>query len=121
MPVVIASVMNIEYWELNANHTPVLDFIEEQAEAAQAKIQKVTDFFEEQGMRLLNTQYMSKLKGVDLYELKIKWKGLAYRIFAVIKGSIAYLVHAFIKKTENTPMREIKLALARKSIIEKGN
>lgn len=105
--------MVIDYWETDAGVSPVLEFMNNEPAKARAKIQWVIDYFETKGYALLGTPLLKKLRG-GLYELKIK----AYRILLVIKKCTAFLLHAFIKKSKRTPLKEIETTLARKAILE---
>lgn len=55
--------------------------------------------------------YMKKLLP-NLYELRVKSK-IAVRVFYSPKTGIYYLLHAFIKKTQKTPEKELKIAIDR--------
>lgn len=112
--------MSVEYWETDAGFCPVIEFMHKESAKARAKMQWVIDYFDTKGYSLLGTPFLKKLKGFDLYELRIKVSKILYRILVVIKKSTAWLVHAFIKKTKKTPLKEIGVALERKSIIESG-
>lgn len=50
-----------------------------------------------------------KLRGFELYELIVDY----CRIFFVIRREVCYLVHAFKKKRNDTPIKEIQTALNR--------
>lgn len=113
------SPLTIEYWELNANCSPVFDFIlEVEPERARAKIQAMIELLGELGMSLLtNPRVFQKIAGVNnLYELRISWGKTAYRILVVVKNSIAYLVHAF-KKQKQREMQHIRLGIQRRDLI----
>jgi len=104
--------MKINYWETNRYQSPVMDFILAQPPKAGAKIQWVIDLFEEQGLALMKTKFLKSLKGCSLYELKVTFQGFFYRILLIIQSSEAWLLSAFKKKSNNTPVKEIKIALA---------
>lgn len=110
--------MRVIYWELSSS-CPVLDFIENQPPGAGAKMQKIIDYFAEEGMRLLGTSlYLKRVVGYpDLYELRIAWKGIAYRILMVVKGATAWLVHAFRKTKQKIQQQHLKLAMQRRTLI----
>ena len=110
--------MEVVYWETNRGRSPVLEFIIEQQPKARVKIQKVIDYFEERGKALIHSTYLTSLSGHDLYELRIRFTNVFYRIFVVIKDTVAWLVHGFKKKTNETPQKEISVALKRKALIE---
>lgn len=110
--------LEIDYWELNPSSSPVLDFISEvKPEAARARIQKTIEYLGDQGMHLLTNPKIFKKIAKNLYELRVNWGSIAYRILVVVKEKIAYLVHAFRKKTNKISQRHIKLAIQRRNII----
>lgn len=52
--------------------------------------------------------------GQGVYELRFRDVGGIYRvIYLVRKGDAIYLIHAFKKKTNKTPIKNIELALKR--------
>jgi len=59
--------------------------------------------------------HAKKLTG-KIYELRIRGKEEVRIIYAFVKNRI-YLLHAFKKKTQKTPIREIKIALRRLSYL----
>lgn len=111
--------MDIDYWEDGRGRCPVEEFIAEQPPKAQEKILGQIELLEELGLQLLGkTDFLSRLKGYDLYELTIKVSRVLYRIFLVIRDNKAWLVHVFKKQSKKTPQKEIKTAIGRKYIIE---
>lgn len=107
--------MEIRFWENESRRLPVLEFIERQPAKAAQRIMKSVDHFAEQGMGLLfSPSKMKALNGYsNLYELKIDFRGIYYRIIFCIIGGITYLLTAFKKKANHTPARHIKTALIR--------
>lgn len=107
--------MNIELWQTSSGRFPVLQFIEGQTPNVKQRIMKSIDHFEERGTSLLiNKKKLEKLTGYKyLYELKISFQGVAYRIICKIKGNIATLLNAFKKKDEKTRSQYIKQAYER--------
>lgn len=63
----------------------------------------------------LGMPYVRKIAGTDeLWELRIQYGSNDYRIFYFhyVKG-LFILLHAFKKKTDKTPVRDIEMALSR--------
>lgn len=52
--------------------------------------------------------------GGGLYEVRTSLDGNIYRVLFCVEGSTMTLLHGFQKKTQQTPQREIDLALARR-------
>jgi len=62
---------------------------------------------------LLIRDRMVKKLGNNLYELIIRWKEASYRIFFSIINQDYQLLHVFCKKSQKTPLKELKLATKR--------
>jgi len=79
-------------------------FLEDLSEADKAKINRTIQFFEEKGF-LLETKYLKKLVS-KIWELRA---GRVRLLFGLV-GDQGVVVNGFIKKTQKTPLQEIKLA-----------
>lgn len=52
--------------------------------------------------------------GDGLFEIRAKAKeGIGRALFCYMKGERVYILHAFVKKTQKTPKKELDLAIAR--------
>ena len=89
---------------------PVKDFIEDQDKVIRTKIALSILLLKNQGP-FLKPPYIKKLQD-KLYELRISG-AMQIRIFYTIHHSEYYLLHAFRKKTQKTPNRELKIAVDR--------
>ena len=60
--------------------------------------------------------YFKKLTGTDdLWEIRIQFDGNAYRILGFFAmGNVIILNHAFRKKSQKTPLKDIKVAESRR-------
>lgn len=56
--------------------------------------------------------------GKSLWEIRSKLENRISRIIFIFHDSAIILLHAFIKKTEKTPIKEIELALKRSKKLE---
>ena len=102
-------------WKVNFFQTqrggyPINEFIEGQDEETVAKITSAIDLLEAGGP-FLKPPYIKKLRD-KLYEVRVSGK-VAIRIFYTIRGNEYYLLHIFKKKSQKTPVREMKTALDR--------
>lgn len=87
------------------------DFIRKQQAQTKAKILHIVKLLRQYGNKLGMPH--SKMLGSGLYEIRIKGKE-EIRIFYCFKANkIILLIHAFKKKTQQTPNKEIELALLR--------
>lgn len=89
---------------------PVKEFIGEQDSIVRSKIALSILLLKNQGP-FLKPPYIKKLQD-KLYELRISGK-VAIRIFYTVANNEYYLLHAFKKKSQKTPSKELKVALDR--------
>lgn len=89
---------------------PVREFIEEQDKSVRTKIGLSVRLLIKNGP-YLKPPYIKKLQS-KLYELRISGK-VEIRIFYTIAHNEYYLLHAFKKKSQKTPSKEVKVALDR--------
>ena len=80
----------------------------------QAKYQRAKDLLEQFGHEL--SMSLSKKVAEGLFELRIRGRQ-EVRIFYAFHKNFAYLLHGFVKKSQKTPYKEIRLALARKKLL----
>jgi len=99
-----------EFFQTARGDYPVGDFIEEQELAVQTKITHHIKLLTEYGP-YLKPPFTKKLAN-KLYELRVSGK-VAVRIFYTQLNNTYYLLHAFKKKTQKTPRKEIVIALDR--------
>jgi phage-related protein len=67
----------------------------------------------------LGEPYAKKIKNTPLWELRIAVARKAHRIFYIAwTGKRFILLHAFTKKQQKTPAKEIKVALQRFELIK---
>ena len=107
---------NISYFK-KSEKFPVLEFIKKQSVKDQVKIIREIDLLKEFGT-LIGMPHVRKIKGHDeLWELRVTSRTNKYRIFyfALIKTNYV-LLHAFKKKDQKTPKKEIEIAEKRKKL-----
>ena len=80
---------------------------------SKSRIIKVIDFFEEYGFQL-SSEYLKKINK-EIWELRAG----KYRLLFVVIKKFGVVVNIFYKKTQKTPMKEIKLAISRIKKYEK--
>lgn len=102
----------IEYYKSRRGDEPVLKFIESLPVRSQTKIKATLKLFEELGIQM-GFPHVKKITGTPLWELRVLGES-AVRIFYVAKiDRVFWLLHGFIKKTQKTPDRELRIALKR--------
>ena len=79
----------------------------------QAKLKMISDLIKSNGLQRVGMPYVRHLQS-DLWEMRLKGKdGIARAIYVIAKPKRVVVVRAFVKKTQKTPHKEIKLALQR--------
>jgi len=82
-----------------------------------AKLLHIFEMIEELGPQL--GEPFTKSLGDRLFEIRVKAKeGIGRSIFCYQKGNKIIILHSFIKKTQKTPQKDLKIALIRKKEIE---
>lgn len=101
---------NVFFFQTARGECPVKDFADRQDAGTKAKIDLSIRLLFNQGP-FLKPPYVKKLQN-KLYELRVS-ATVQVRIFYAIYGGEYYLLHAFVKKTQKTPIKEIKIAISR--------
>jgi phage-related protein len=95
----------------------VREFIAKQPDECQAEYLATVDRLEIDGFLI---EPFAKKISRNLFEIRIR-RGRQVRVFyCYYKGDLVIGVHAFVKKTQKTPQREIKQALKMVAAIERG-
>lgn len=86
------------------------DFFEKQTPKVRDKIMKVLDIIEY--LPAIPITYLKFIEGTDgLYEVRVKLASNIFRIFCFFDGNkFVVLLTAFQKKSQKTPVREIRRA-----------
>ena len=101
---------NVKFFQTVRGDHPVEDFIEEQDKATQTKIAHHIRLLVTFGP-YLKPPYNKKMAN-NFYELRISGR-VTVRIFYTLFNNEYYLLHAFKKKSQRTPVKELKTALDR--------
>lgn len=107
--------MEIQFYTSSTTRNYVGEFIEGLPVKARKKIIRQLKLLEKYGHGYID---MKKLKGCDLYEITINFNNIGYRILCVIKQTVCWLLHMFIKKSNDTPQRELNTALGRAKALD---
>ncbi len=102
----------VYYSDIRGNE-PVKNFIDMQPLDAQVEIMHVIGLLQEFALNL-RYPYVVKVGKTGIRELRIHHSSDYYRIFYfAFTGRRFVLLHAFLKKTRKTPMRELEIAIKR--------
>jgi len=98
------------YYTTYLGENPPREFIESLTEKQQRKVARILRNIEEYGL-ITAIPHVKKLKGTPLWEIRILGKDNIRIFYAVVVFDSVLLVHGFIKKSQQTPWREIQKAL----------
>ena len=102
----------VRFFTTSRGDSPVKDFLDNLDEPTHAKAIKTIELLQTHGPAL-PSPYSKKL-ATSLYELRTSGK-IAIRILYTNQQGIYYLLHAFKKQSQKTPLQALKTALDRKS------
>ena len=106
----------IKLYATTSGKSPVIDFVENLQLIEKAKVRNTIRLLAEFGPQL-RLPYSKKLTGYKkLYELRTMGSSPIRLIYTIIDGTF-YILHGFIKKSNQTPKKEIKTAEQRQSIL----
>ena len=106
--------MQIDFYHLPGGRSPINDFLGGLSDKAHMKALWTLETI--QSLYPKPNAYLEKLSNAgELWEVKVQQGNNIYRLLGFFKTpDELMLVHAFVKKTQKTPPREIDLALQRK-------
>ena len=102
---------SIETYETGSGEKVVDEFIKKQQPQAMAKIAHIVNLLRLYGNKLGLPH--SKALGSGLYELRIRGKEELRIIYCFAQHRKIYLLHGFKKQTQQTPLKELHVALKR--------
>lgn len=100
----------IVVFESDRKEKPVEEFIKSLDKSTIAKVAHEINLLEKHGV-YLSMPHAKKLSS-SLYELRVRGKQEVRILYGFVKTTI-YLLHAFRKQTQKTPVREIETAIKR--------
>ena len=100
-------------WKVTFLNQDVLDGLEALPLDQQAKFTRIADLIQEHGLEKVREPYVKHLEQ-GLWEIRMKGKyGISRALYVTAKEKRVWVVRVFVKKTQKTPRKEIKLALKR--------
>ncbi len=103
--------VEVHHYETESGRDPIREFLEEQPVLERAACDEVISWLEsgEIDQRPRHRDHL----GDGLWELRLSINRKQYRFLYATRGSRAYLLVAFVKKTQQTPTRQLELARRR--------
>lgn len=78
----------------------------------------ISNLISEHGLQKVGELYVKHIEGA-LWEIRMKGKdGISRALYVTVKPQRVVVVRVFVKKTQKTPRKEIKLALKRAKELE---
>lgn len=102
----------INYYQTSSGRFPVKEFIDNLPKIPQSRIYNTLELLAEFGVNL-RAPHTKKVSETPLWELRILGESSTRIFYIAWKNKEFLLLHGFTKKTEKTPKKEIKTALAR--------
>lgn len=102
----------IYYYLTASGEVPVKKFIESLIESQQRKIARVLSHIEEHGI-VTAIPHIKKVTGTSLWEIRSLGQDNIRIFYASVFENSVVLLHGFIKKSQKTPTKELKIALNR--------
>lgn len=108
----MGSFYRIVYYTSPSGENPVQEFLDSLQKIQKAKVFRLFQIYQEYGLSAI-VPHTKKLSGTPLWEIRIKGKD-NIRIMYIVRTKDSILVlHGFIKKTQKTPLKELRIALER--------
>ncbi len=111
---------SINYWRNPSGKAPIekyIDAVDNKEE--RAELLSILKGIQENGTDAIGVEFR-QIEG-KLWELKIRMHGNQHRIFyVVLKGNEMILLHAYLKKTQKAPTKEIDVAKQRMKTVTGG-
>ena len=102
----------VDFYTTNSGKSPIIDFIDHLQASQKAKISRCIDLLEEYGPQT-KEPHSKKLSGyTNLFELRSSGSSPVRLLYSCLPNKFLVL-HAFVKKTNKTPAKEIDTALKR--------
>lgn len=103
------------FYRTSSGRDVIADFILNNCENnLKNKIRTGINIFEDYGLELLRTKWLKKIhRNPDIYELRITGGKQVRLLFIQYNLRVFIIIHAFVKKTQKTPSKELKIVLKR--------
>ena len=113
MDEVVTMKFTVEFYEKENGEIPVINFIDSLETKMGAKVLSLIEILEEKGNQL-RLPYSECLED-GIFELRCKFgSDITRTLYFFYEGANIILTNGFVKKTQKTPVQEIKLAKLRR-------
>ena len=109
----------IIFYKDGSGKSPVEEFLDDLEKINRLLYDRTLKALEKLKNRIYHKEPLSKHLEVGLWELRIKSENNIVRIiYTFDKGRVIILLHAFVKKQQKTPTRELEMARKRLTELE---
>lgn len=102
--------MQVVFWTTVRGDSPITEFIDSVPVKSKKKIVRTLELIEKHGLGFVKC--CTKLKD-GIYELKIRFDKVFYRLLIFFERGVCFVLHIFKKKSNKIQSRELETALAR--------
>jgi phage-related protein len=100
-------------WSVELLNDDVEEELEELPNDMRARFSWITQLIEAKGLPNVHEPYVKHIEG-EIWEIRLKGRdGIARALYITVKSQRVVIVRVFVKKTQKTPRREIRLAQQR--------
>lgn len=104
----------LNFYKSSSGNEIISNFILNCENDLKNKIRTGIKIFEDYGLELLRTKWLKKIyHNPGIYELRITGGKQIRLLFIQYNPQIFIVIHVFIKKTQKTPNKELKIAIKR--------
>lgn len=102
------------YLQSSSKKNPVKIFIDSLDNRTKGKVKYLFDLLQEYGFTL-GLPYTKKIKSTDLWELRVISNKSVRIFYTKYSSKVFIMLHGFIKKSQKTPRKHLRIALSRLS------
>lgn len=102
----------VYYYISPSGDNPIQQFLDSLSDKQQVKILRTFQHLKEYGLSAI-LSHTRKLTGTPLWEIRILGKDNIRILYIIPLINVVLVLHGFNKKSQKTPARELKTALAR--------
>lgn len=100
-------------WTVELLDDRVIDELQSLPVDMQARFRRIVELIQTYGLERVGEPHVKHLEGA-LWEMRMKGRdGISRAVYVTARGRRVVVVRAFVKKSQQTPRREIEIALRR--------
>lgn len=100
------------YYISSSGENPVKDFLDSLNEKQRVKVFRIFEVYEEYGLNSI-MPHTKKITATPFWEIRILGKDNIRIIYLMVTKENILVFHGFVKKSQKTPQKELKIVLER--------